>query len=180
MANTETANKIPCATLTLTCISLCHSCISIDGEYKGISVDEVTLLEAVRKVKNFPYFVDRDSQTIEMSDKTKFTVLKVNDFTAERRAMSIVVKNQNTGKIYAFVKGAETAIYSMLGEGKNAASLAIEIEKFSNRGLRTLVFAYKEISDMNEELEAGLILLGATAVEDLLQEDVASNISEYQ
>jgi phospholipid-translocating ATPase len=115
-----------------------------------------------------------------MSDKTKFTVLKVNDFTAERRAMSIVVKNQNTGKIYAFVKGAETASYSMLGEGKNAASLAIEIEKFSNRGLRTLVFAYKEISEMNEEFESGLILLGATAVEDLLQEDVASNISEFQ
>ena len=52
-----------------------------------------------------------------MQGNIKFSVLKVYEFTAERRAMSIVVRNESTGKIYLFAKGAESAIYDMLGEG---------------------------------------------------------------
>ena len=78
------------------------------------------------------------------------------------------------------------------------ANLTKDIEDFARKGLRTLVFAYKEITDIpsiNEnvdaeetdwehvsvkEIESNLILLGATGVEDLLQENVQRCIEDFR
>ena len=59
----------------------------------------------------------------------------------------------------------------------------------ADQGLRTLLFAYKEltVSDLEslkhekpEYFESDLTLLGATGLEDLLQEDVKNCISEFK
>lgn len=64
-----------------------------------------------------------------------------------------------------------------------------DINDFAGRGLRTLVFAYKELDQINEmnwenvscaEVESGLTLLGATGVEDLLQDNVGKCISDFR
>jgi magnesium-transporting ATPase (P-type) len=46
------------------------------------------------------------------------------------------------------------------------------VEYFANNGLRTLMFAYKELQSLGsltrEDVECNLTILGATAVEDLM------------
>ena len=68
------------------------------------------------------------------------------DFTPERRAMSIVVEDE--GKIYAFVKGADSSLMKMRNKDHNNDStkkLKEDIKSFASKGLRTLAFGMKEI-----------------------------------
>jgi magnesium-transporting ATPase (P-type) len=63
--------------------------------FKGSSVDEECLLETARDL-GVCWFQNRDSEGIELriAEKVKrFEIVKVLEFTAERRAMSIVVKD---------------------------------------------------------------------------------------
>jgi magnesium-transporting ATPase (P-type) len=47
-------------------------------------------------------------------------------------------------------------------------------------GRRTLMFAIKEMSSLDEDPEQGLTLLGATALEDVLQDEVAQVVSDFK
>jgi magnesium-transporting ATPase (P-type) len=61
-------------------------------------------------------------------------VVKVFDFTPERRAMSIVVIDEKTNKIYAFVKGADSSIMAMRDKAKDGPaieSLKKDIKSFA-------------------------------------------------
>jgi magnesium-transporting ATPase (P-type) len=40
----------------------------------------------------------------------KYEILKVVDFTSDRKRMSVVVKRENDGKVINFIKGADIAI----------------------------------------------------------------------
>jgi magnesium-transporting ATPase (P-type) len=70
-----------------------------------------------REVKDFGYFKSRDSTYITLQKPNdqlvRFRILKVFYFTPERRAMSIVVIDEKTHKIFAFVKGADSSIMEM-------------------------------------------------------------------
>ena len=83
-------------------------------------------------------------------------------------------------------ESAESALKEMI----NA-----EVFRFGGKGLRTLVFAMKKMSDeevnsvdwsnanaltMSEACENDLTILACTGVEDELQEDVASCISDFR
>ena len=58
------------------------------------------------------------------------------------------------------------------------------MDQFASKGLRTLMFAKKELSSLtskknleempHEDFEGGITLLGVTGLEDLLQDDVKS------
>jgi magnesium-transporting ATPase (P-type) len=48
-----------------------------------------------------------------VNDKVEtYKVLKVNEFTNERKRMSVVVQNKENGRIVSFVKGADESIIS--------------------------------------------------------------------
>jgi magnesium-transporting ATPase (P-type) len=64
-----------------------------------------------------------------------------------------------------------------------------DLDDFANQGLRTLVYAYKELPNYtadqienlrNEDVEKDFTLLGVTGVEDLLQDDVKSCITGFK
>lgn len=66
-----------------------------------------------------------------------------------------------------------------------------DVEEFSAKGLRTLMFAMREIDAellgkrnwqqvKPEEIETNLTLLGATGVEDLLQDDVKMCVEDFR
>ena len=67
-----------------------------------------------------------------------------------------------------------------------------DVEFFASKGLRTLVFGYKEMKDISiqgieswddvqiSEVESDLTLVGVTGVEDLLQENVARCIEDFR
>ncbi|KAJ8727263.1 hypothetical protein PYW08_015660 [Mythimna loreyi] len=135
----------------------------------------------------------------------EYAVLNVLDFTSARKRMSVIVRTP-TGEIKLFCKGADSVIYPRLAGAPHArfadATLA-HLELFACDGLRTLVFAVADISEQfykdwantyhkasiaiqDRELkieeaatliETNLRLLGATAIEDKLQEGVPETIA---
>ena len=119
-------------------------------------------------------------------------------FTSERKAMTIVVRDvreTNPNKFLVFSKGADSSISKMLAdpEGEDAKTVFEDVLSYAGKGLRTLVFAMKEIElnaeEINwknspevsvENIECGLTVLGATGVEDSLQEDVKMCVDDFR
>lgn len=173
--------------------------------YSGSSVDEVCLLDQMRKARFMGYFIHRTQESITLhfdepasltNDKSQvsvsgvnfapteveFEVVKVFEFTPERKAMSVVVKS-NDGKQYAYVKGADSSLLKM--SRTPCPALEAQVEALAAKGLRTLVFGYKELkstaADLTvEDVESDLTLLGVTGVEDMLQEDVKKCIEDFR
>ncbi|XP_050679810.1 probable phospholipid-transporting ATPase IA isoform X2 [Leptidea sinapis] len=137
--------------------------------------------------------------------RQQYCVLHVIAFTSTRKRMSVIVRTP-TGEIKLYCKGADSVIYPRLAGGHDsryARGTLAHLEHFANEGLRTLVFAvadvpehfYQEwsntyhkacISLHNREekideaamlIENNMRLLGATAIEDKLQDGVPETIA---
>lgn len=70
------------------------------------------------------------------------------EFTSDRKRMSVIVRNIETNEIISFVKGADsTIIPSIIRKCEKDFDLnTVEgMEKLSDEGLRTLMFAKKVI-----------------------------------
>ncbi|CAG7734664.1 unnamed protein product [Allacma fusca] len=136
----------------------------------------------------------------------KYEVLNLLEFTSTRKRMSVVVKSPE-GKILLYCKGADSVIYERLSDMTNTEALKAatesHLEEFATRGLRTLCCAVTEISheayeewrpiyhkastaihereekleDAANLIEQNLQLLGATAIEDKLQDMVPETIA---
>eukprot|EP00958_Prasinococcus_capsulatus_P005906 scaffold568_cov376-Prasinococcus_capsulatus_cf.AAC.17 len=133
-----------------------------------------------------------------------YEVLDVLEFSSKRKRMSVIYRDQE-GHLLLLSKGADSVMYQRLARGQSEELLAAtqdHLEEFANVGLRTLVLARKDISEdeyvawaekhheaktsirdrkakleaVYDEIERGLILLGATAIEDKLQEKVPETI----
>ena len=194
-----------CINLCHDCISLKND----EGEivYNGPSVDEVCLLDMSAET-GIAKFLNRDSDTcsVEIRGKTEsYNIIKMFPFTSERKAMSIVLKHPTQDKAICYVKGADSSVFPMCngyaGIGKedglmastdpNGQILEVErsVEGMAKLGLRTLLYGVKEIEwdgtrdplDLPvDEIECELTLLAATAVEDLLQENVKECIEDFR
>ncbi|EPY75657.1 hypothetical protein CB1_001596013 [Camelus ferus] len=116
--------------------------------------------------------------------------------------MSVIVRTPS-GKLRLYCKGADTVIYDRLAETSKYKEITLKhLEQFATEGLRTLCFAVAEISESDfqewravyqrastsvqnrllkleesyELIEKNLQLLGATAIEDKLQDQVPETI----
>ncbi|XP_048358974.1 phospholipid-transporting ATPase IC [Sphaerodactylus townsendi] len=176
-----------------------------DLNYQAASPDEEALVTAAR---NFGFaFLSRTQNTITISEMgivRTYDVLAILDFNSDRKRMSIIIRDPN-GKIQLYCKGADTVIYERLhprNPKRQATQEALDI--FASETLRTLCLSYKDISNeeyeawnkkfmaasvavrnrdealdkVYEEIEKNLILLGATAIEDKLQDGVPETISK--
>ena len=122
--------------------------------------------------------------------------------------MSIIVRDKQERKIKLYCKGADSEIKKRLSNKSKNNPITYKIEKkldfFSKKGFRTLMVGYKIISEKeyshwNEEIktyelkkkknffnklynkiENNLELLGATVVEDKLQDKVPETIKELR
>ncbi|XP_068383125.1 phospholipid-transporting ATPase IH isoform X4 [Eschrichtius robustus] len=138
------------------------------------------------------------------NDIERFELLEILSFDSVRRRMSVIVKSA-TGEIYLFCKGADSSIFPRVIEGK-VDQIRSRVERNAVEGLRTLCVAYKrliqeeyegickllqaakvalqdrerKLAEAYEQIEKDLILLGATAVEDRLQEKAADTIEALQ
>ncbi|XP_069324464.1 phospholipid-transporting ATPase IC isoform X2 [Eulemur rufifrons] len=178
-----------------------------DGQlnYQAASPDEGALVNAAR---NFGFvFLTRTQNTITISElgtERTYHVLAILDFNSDRKRMSIIIRTPE-GNIRLYCKGADTVIYERLcrmNPTKQETQDALDI--FASETLRTLCLCYKEIEEKEfaewnkklmaasvassnrdealdkvyEEIEKDLILLGATAIEDKLQDGVPETISK--
>jgi len=159
----------------------------------GFVFDTRTPTSVVIKVKS------KENET-----KENFEILNVLEFNSTRKRMSVIVRTPD-GKIKLFCKGADTVIYERLAEDCNPhKDVTLEhLEDFAREGLRTLCIGVHEISQKEyddwskvyydastclndrekkldeaaEMIETNLYLLGATAIEDKLQDGVPESIA---
>ena len=174
--------------------------------YKAQSPDEAALVTAAKNMGYVFVARERDELTLIISDQTvKLTVLHVLEFNSVRQRMSVIVRDTTNGKVLLFIKGADAAIYQRLRRGlvDYEEQTLTDLEDFASQGLRTLCLAYREITEkeyadwshhfnearvaidnrehrmdeLMETIEQDLCLLGATAIEDRLQDGVPESIA---
>ncbi|XP_069369713.1 phospholipid-transporting ATPase ID [Paralichthys olivaceus] len=179
-----------------------------EGElyYQAQSPDEGALVTAARNFGFV--FRSRTPESItvfEMGRKVIYELLAVLDFNNVRKRMSVIVRSPE-GKLTLFCKGADTIIFERLHPSckKLMDVTNSHLNEYAGEGLRTLALAYKEIDksymenwrerhheastamdgreerldELYEEMEKDLLLLGATAVEDKLQDGVPQTIEQ--
>ncbi|XP_070236817.1 phospholipid-transporting ATPase IH isoform X2 [Bos mutus] len=174
--------------------------------YISSSPDEVALVEGIQRF-GFTYLRLKDNYMELLNrdnDVERFELLEILSFDSVRRRMSVIVKSA-TGEIYLFCKGADSSIFPRVTEGK-VDQIQSRVERNAVEGLRTLCVAYKtlipeeyegirellqdakvalqdrdkKLAEAYEQIETDLVLLGATAVEDRLQEKAADTIEALQ
>ncbi|KAJ4466566.1 hypothetical protein C8R41DRAFT_803316 [Lentinula lateritia] len=117
-------------------------------------------------------------------------------------------EGEGEGRIFLLSKGADNVIFERLRKGNEDLKAETErhLSEFANEGLRTLTLAYKTIGEdeyqswshryqdaliaidnreekveiVSDEMEQGLRLLGATAIEDRLQDGVPEAIADLK
>ncbi|XP_037135095.1 probable phospholipid-transporting ATPase IH isoform X1 [Syngnathus acus] len=170
--------------------------------YISSSPDEVALVEGMKRL-GFTYLRLKDSHMEILNREEeieRFELLEVLTFDSVRRRMSVIVK-ASTGELYLFCKGADSSIFPRVVSGK-VDQVKARVEHNAVEGLRTLCVAYrplspaqyqevcqllsraklalqdrdKRLAEAYDIIEKDLILLGATAVEDRLQEKAADTI----
>ncbi|KAG0346180.1 hypothetical protein BG004_002265 [Podila humilis] len=202
-------------------IAVCHAVLPCEdsktGEllYEAQSPDESALLEALRDNGVVLKAKTKDSVTVEIFGliTETYTVLKVLEFTSDRKCMSVIIDTPQG--IQLFCKGADNVILARADVVENDPLLMRQLDstvrRFSIAGLRTLMLAWRPLSpeeyrifDENyskaechvgdgedgsgdredlirvacETIEGRLRLLGCTAIEDRLQDQVPETI-EY-
>ena len=195
-------------------LALCHDCNIQNGEYIGMSPDNLELVKSA-KLQGFKFDVSDNSHFIlayETNEKNNFEQQKFEklcqiEFNSDRKRESVLVKEGSLYKLY--IKGADSIIEERLDESTPSAVLEKAryfVNLFSSKGYRTLyvamrILSVEEFEDFISELEqaemdtlhkkeklekvyatieCNLILLGATIVEDKLQENVPEVIKELR
>ncbi|CAH8348235.1 unnamed protein product [Eruca vesicaria subsp. sativa] len=135
-----------------------------------------------------------------------YKVLNVLEFNSTRKRMSVIVEDED-GKLLLLCKGADNVMFERLSKkGREFEEETRDhVNEYADAGLRTLILAYREleekeyklfneriseakslvsaereslIEEVTEKIEKDLILLGATAVEDKLQNGVPDCIDK--
>ncbi|XP_030002018.1 phospholipid-transporting ATPase IA isoform X2 [Sphaeramia orbicularis] len=176
-----------------------------DGKitYQAASPDEGALVRAARNLGFVFSGRTPDSVIVEMlGTEERYELLHVLEFTSTRKRMSVIMRTPS-GKIRLYCKGADTVIYDRLADSSRYKEITLKhLEQFATEGLRTLCFAVADISESSyqqwqevhhractslqnralkleesyELIEKNLQLLGATAIEDKLQDKVPETI----
>ncbi|NXT64577.1 AT8B2 ATPase, partial [Chaetops frenatus] len=173
--------------------------------YKAQSPDEGALVTAARNFGFV--FRSRTPKTItvhELGQAITYQLLAILDFNNIRKRMSVIVRSPE-GKIRLYCKGADTILLERLHPvNQDVTSITTDhLNEYAGEGLRTLVLAYKDLEEnyykdwserlhqagsapearedhlarLYDEVEHDMMLLGATAIEDKLQQGVPETIA---
>lgn len=177
-------------------------------KYQAASPDEGALVEGA--VLLGYQFTNRKPRSVIISAngvEEEYELLAVCEFNSTRKRMSTIFRCPD-GKIRLYCKGADTVILERLGGNNPIVDVTLQhLEEYASEGLRTLCLAYREIPDEEfqqwwqifdkaattvsgnraeeldkaaELIEKDLFLLGATAIEDKLQDGVPDTIHTLQ
>uniref|UniRef100_A0A8D3B3D1 Phospholipid-transporting ATPase n=1 Tax=Scophthalmus maximus TaxID=52904 RepID=A0A8D3B3D1_SCOMX len=179
-----------------------------EGElyYQAQSPDEGALVTAARNFGFvFRSRTPESITVVEMGRRVTYELMAVLDFNNVRKRMSVIVRSPD-GQLTLFCKGADTIVYERLHKSCDRLKEVTtgHLNEYAGDGLRTLVLAYKDLDEgymdewrrrhheastamdgreerldeLYEEIEKDLLLLGATAVEDKLQDGVPQTIEQ--
>eukprot|EP01138_Halocafeteria_seosinensis_P008155 gb/GECG01008335.1/.p1 GENE.gb/GECG01008335.1/~~gb/GECG01008335.1/.p1 ORF type:complete len:1457 (+),score=160.21 gb/GECG01008335.1/:1-4371(+) len=177
-------------------------------EYQAESPDEAALVRAAKD--NGFVFQERSHTRIVVDvqgTRQVFDLKGVHQFTSSRKRMSVVVVHPS-GTAMLYCKGADDVMLKRASSSNDAVrnSLPSHLHEFASEGLRTLVIAKKELSaselhtwqkrydeasslssgrdealfNLADEYEQGLELVGASGIEDKLQDGVPETIRDIR
>ncbi|KAH9133931.1 hypothetical protein LEN26_006926 [Aphanomyces euteiches] len=181
-------------------LALCHSVlIDSSSAFVASSPDELALVSGA---KFFGYeFIERNpaAMLIQAPDGTKesYEILEVFEFTSARKRMSVALKRKD--HVLFLCKGADTILYPRVKEDTWVTDTQTHLKGYASEGLRTLVIASKvvpldewerfyeeyqqlqvndptDLERLQDIMERDLMLLGVTAIEDRLQDQVPETI----
>jgi magnesium-transporting ATPase (P-type) len=178
--------------------------------YHGMSPDEITLVNAAKTVGyEFRYRSNNEVEIRIGGVKQIYQLWKIFPFTSDRKRMTIVVRDTQNDPdfVIAFTKGADNVMKTLTLQEFSGHFDFSYIHKFARKGYRTLIVGMKIIrydeylewenvynemqndimNDHTEQLnmlissiESEIFLLGTTALEDRLQENVHECIEEFR
>ena len=175
--------------------------------YSAESPDEVSLVSFAKDM-GVVFLGKEDGHYLIFDDgsEMKYKVLCVIPFSSARKRMSIVVETPE-GKIMMYMKGADNVMLERSVKGEYDEEIKENLAEYSNEGLRTLCISHKELSknefeewygkyttasklideqrevqmdQLADEFEHGVKLIGATAIDDKLQDSVPQTIESLR
>ena len=175
-------------------LSFIKFCTKLGVIYEG---DEVN--KATNKVMRKIVYLNKTEK--EKFEEKFYEMIHILEFDPNRKRMSVIVKDCQTSEYILYTKGADNAIFNSSTCG-NSYKYTSCLKSFSENGWRTLVLSYKILTQsefeeydriINEanndivnreknlesvfnKIETNLTLIGVTAVEDKLQEDVENTL----
>ncbi|XVE91344.1 hypothetical protein REPUB_Repub01dG0001600 [Reevesia pubescens] len=200
-------------------LAICHTAIpEVDEDtgkvlYEAESPDEAAFVIAARELGFEFHKRTQTSISLHELDPVSgkrvdrlYKLLNVLEFDSSRKRMSVIVRDEE-GKLLLLCKGADSVMFERLAKSSCdfEEDTREHMNEYADAGLRTLVLAYRELSEneyqvFNEKfteaknsvsadretlidevldkIERDLILLGATAVEDKLQNGVPDCIDK--
>ena len=177
-------------------------------KYQAASPDEGALVEGA-VLLGYQFTARRPkSVTITVEGKEyQYELLAVCEFNSTRKRMSTIFRCPD-GKIRCYCKGADTVILERLNKDNPIVDATLQhLEEYASEGLRTLCLSMREIPEQEfqewwhvfdkasttvsgnraeeldkaaEIIEHDFYLLGATAIEDRLQDGVPDTIHTLQ
>lgn len=191
----------------LRCLTTCHTVIrEKDGTYRAESPDELALVEGVGMFQCS--LGERGTSVMSvlmLGENQSYDILAVNAFNSDRKRMSILVKEKSTGQYYLMCKGADSTMLDLCPmEAASRRSVDKSLLDLACFGLRTLCIAHKllteeealtwltqykaactslnnrslKMAEAGSEVEVNMTLLGITAIEDRLQDEVPEVIAD--
>ncbi|KAJ9299710.1 hypothetical protein DTO271G3_2594 [Paecilomyces variotii] len=177
-------------------------------KYQAASPDEGALVEGA--VMLGYEFTNRKPRSVIITvdgQDYEYELLAVCEFNSTRKRMSTIFRCPD-GKIRVYCKGADTVILERLGPDNPIVEATLQhLEEYASEGLRTLCLAMREVPEDEfqqwyqifdkaattvsgnraeeldkaaELIEKDFYLLGATAIEDRLQDGVPDTIHTLQ
>ena len=181
---------------------------SSEIKYQAASPDEGALVDGAASLGY--RFVARKPRAVKVQahgEELEYELLAVLEFNSTRKRMSTIFRCPD-GKIRIYCKGADTVILERLGNDNPIVDATLQhLEEYATEGLRTLCLAMREVPEQEfrewnqvfekasttvggnraeevdkaaELIEHDFYLLGATAIEDKLQDGVPETISTLQ
>jgi magnesium-transporting ATPase (P-type) len=140
----------------LVSLSLCHNVIIEEDEqghqkYNASSPDELAFIN-MAKLCGWEYLGLNSSNELCVrtgKGEVKYKLLHMIEFDSDRKRMSVIMEKDD--KVVVYCKGADNIITSRLKnkDSKTSRAVAERIGEWSRQGLRTLLFARREI-DKND------------------------------
>lgn len=189
------------------CLITCHTVVrEKSGNYRAESPDELALVEGVGQYNCF--LKERGSKEMIvdlLGEKHLYEVLAVNPFNADRKRMSVLVRDPSSNQFYVMCKGADNIMMPLCTMASGQVdTINDSLLAMANMGLRTLIIASKvlnaeaaqawlvkykaamvstvnrdeNIAAAGAELEKDMVFLGVTAIEDRLQDEVPEVIAD--
>ncbi|KAK9457038.1 hypothetical protein V1511DRAFT_496032 [Dipodascopsis uninucleata] len=176
-------------------------------KYQAASPDEGALVEGAATL-GYQFTTRKPKSLIvnQFGTDQEYELLNICEFNSTRKRMSAIFRCPD-GRIRLYCKGADSVILERLSPGNPYVEATMQhLEEYAAEGLRTLCLAMRVVSDTEyvewnaiyeraattlqnrqdeldkaaELIEKDLFLLGATAIEDKLQDGVPDTIHTLQ